>query len=113
MGQRRLLAQKADRLASISYDWLLGVSLGFEKPYYLELIDDKDGDNLINLYARPQPERYSESMLQDFCPSRNLWRFSNWPGFNEIKPILDFMVRLGFTWIGLRMPHLLKRLMLV
>ena len=44
MGQRRLLAQKADRLGvSISYDWLLGLSLGFEKPYYLEMIDDKDG----------------------------------------------------------------------
>ena len=102
MGQRRLLAQKADRLGvSISCDWLLGFSLGFEKPYYLEMIDDKDGDNLINCTKDHEPERYSESNASRFLARQEIYGASRIGlGFTEIKPVpgLHGKIGLHFDW---------------
>ena len=102
MGQRRLLAQKADRLGvSISYDWLLGFSLGFEKPYYLEMIDDKDGDNLINCTKDHEPEKYYRiKCFEIFIASGDLSGLAIGLGFNEIKPVpgLHGKIGLHFDW---------------
>ena len=96
------LAQKADRLGvSISYDWLLGFSLGFEKPYYLEMIDDKDGDNLINCTKDHEPERYSESNASRFLARQEIYGASRIGlGFTEIKPVpgLHGKIGLHFDW---------------
>lgn len=99
IGWSRSLAEKARRNGvELGFFYAFGPSIGFTKPYYLELITDVEGNFLVIEDRKYDPE--SEEAALFLNPS-NIYGYSGFlKGFNEIRihPGVQAKVALNFDW---------------
>ncbi|MBC8047938.1 MAG: hypothetical protein H7Y00_14165 [Fimbriimonadaceae bacterium] len=95
-GNKFLLGQKAEKNGfEINFDYVVGPSLGFVKPYYLDVWYEEDGSgNII-------PEKYSDSTASYFLDATSIYGYSGFTkGFSEISIIPGAFGKAGinFDW---------------
>lgn len=98
-GYKRVLANKADKNGvRLTFTYIGGLSLGFLKPYYLELAYPNPNDNDSFII---QSEKYSEDNADRFTDIYSIVGASSYgKGFKEIEPVPGGFVKIGlnFDW---------------
>jgi len=102
-GYRHTIAEKAKKSGVALYAvYMAGASLGFEKPYYLELIDRSDSSNFST-----KPEKYSsdnnDRFLNNTPGKSDIAGYAGMQyGFKDIKLVPGGHIKIGlhFDWAG-------------
>lgn len=97
-GYRRMIGDRANKSGvRVSWVYLGGLSLGFLKPYYLNLVYPTDTPNRFEL----RPERYTEENAAKYLDWFSISGASPFRyGFSEIEPVPGAFGRIGlhFDW---------------
>ncbi len=98
LGKQRLLGNKGDKSGVlISLKYQAGVSLGFLKPYYLDLIYSVDSSGRFI----DKIERYSDSNASRFLDPNSIYGGAGfWKGITQLTPLpgIAAKVSLNFDW---------------
>ncbi len=103
MGQKRVLGEKAEKNGvRLSFVWEGGLSLGFLKPYYLDLAYPlPEGSNGNSQSFVILTQRYTEANKNVFTDWFSIAGASGWGnGFSEIEPVPGGYGKIGlsFDW---------------
>lgn len=96
-GNKYLLGEKAEKNGfQIKFDYVFGPTIGFVKPYYLDVWYDDDADESYTM-----PTKYSPETASLFIDATRIYGYSGFgKGFNEISIIPGGFAKTGlnFDW---------------
>lgn len=95
-GNKFLIGQKAEKNGfEVNFNYAVGPSIGFVKPYYLEILKNQDGV----LYT--STEKYSDANASYFLDATSIYGYSGFTtGFSEISILAGAFGKAGlnFDW---------------
>jgi hypothetical protein len=95
-GNKFLIGEKAEKSGfEISFNYILGPSLGLVKPYYLEILYEQDG----NIFSVPQ--QYAPETASLFLDASSIYGYSGFSkGLSEVSVLPGAFAKAGlsFDW---------------
>lgn len=93
-GNKYLIGEKAEKSGfEVNFTYAVGPSIGFVKPYYLEILKNQDG----TLYL--STEKYSDANASYFLDATSIYGYSGFTtGFKDISVIPGAFGKAGLTF---------------